>query len=598
VPQGSDRPALPRRPPERFQLFISYSGENRAQIAPFVAQLEEDGFTVFFDHRQGMQPGGLMPQLADTLDASDHVVACLTPSYLRGKWPLYELGYSAHADPNGDRGRIIPVWFDRDGCEPLNYLRHIVHFDLSRHDPYGKAYANLRDAIRERLARPQPTPDRDAVAAAVAEVIAATDDPEVTLFRVRQAGRGLARQLYQDVLDAQPGRRTLEELADDLLRSGSLADEPATALGRLRAFGEQVRADDDVTQEAVEQAVDALGRLYRWMFPDRADPTISEPGASLAPVALDPGVRLPVQERVTRVAAELAWPVGDQEVLVWEGAGGLLRSYLGDEPCWRDDERVDVRRVDTAADGRLAIGGWEGRVRYFVGGPEPAATIEVDGAVGDLRCARGGLVVGSWKHALWRLSDDGSRVWLGPVPGGVHRIAISRHGERFAVVQLTGRVGVYDGNRSVGVVPASAEISDVAYAGTRLVLLTEEAVAGWRLDGSLSAPVPAPGAHRLLPVADRARCLMLSDARDQVLIGIDEDDRHVPELRLRPGETLLSADATGRRLVTRRGDDCVYRRDGAEVARWPGATAAAISGDGGRIAVCAGDRVVTYRDAP
>jgi hypothetical protein len=593
VAYGPDSDYLPTRAQERYQLFISYSGEDRELVAPFVAQLEADGFTIFFDQRKGLQPGGLMPQLADALDASDHVVACLTPAYLRGKWPLFELANAAHADPTGAGGRIVPVWFSPHDAGTLNYLQHLVHFDLSRHDPYGKSYAALRAAIRERLAHPAP----DEVGQVIAE-----DDPEVTLFRIRQAGRGLARHLYYDLLHADPGRRTLEDLADDLLRSGKISGEPAAALGILRAFGERVLADsrtgDELTAATVTRALDALERLRAWTFPGRPGPasvTAAGPPA-IELVALNPAVALPVPEQITPVPADLAWPVGDHDVLVWEATSGVLRCFRGAELRWRDTERIDVRRVDTAVDGRLALGGWEGRVCYFVRGPEPAAVMRLDGAIGDLRCAPSGLVAGSWKQALWRLADDGSRVWLGPVPGGVHRIAISRHGDRFAVAQMTGRVAVYDGNRSVGVMPANAEVGDIAYAGTRLVLLAREAVTGWRLDGSLSAPVDVPGARRLLAVADRSRCLLVRDGEAPALVSIDEEDRHIPEVRLDPAATLASADASGRRLITRRAGGCVYWRDGAEVAHWPAAHWAAVSGDGHRIAVCADGQVGSYRD--
>lgn len=594
MPYGSDSAAAPPRgAQDRYQLFISYAGADRQVVEPFVAQLEADGFVVFFDQRGVMQPGGLMSQLADALDASDHVIACLTPAYLRGKWPMFELASGAYEDPVGDRGRIIPVWFDHDGVETLNYLRHLTHFDLSRHDPYGRSYGQLRDAIRDRLAHPEPPGDREEVAASVAGALDGPDDPEVTLFRVRRAAQRLARRMYQEVLHADPGGRPFESLADDLLRSGRLGEEAAAALGTLRAFGPDPTGDEPGDQ-AVRTSLSAVERLHRYLFPEPAGHAVAA-----GPVRLDPSAPAPARTQVTATAADLAWPLGDEDVVVWDERSGTLRCLRGDDLRWRDTERIDVRRVATSADGRLAIGGWEGRVRYFVAGPGPAAAFDLDGAVGDLRCARAGLIAGSWKHGLVRVGDDGRRVRLAPVQGGVHRIAISRHGDRFAVAQLTGRVVVYDGDRGVAVVPIAEPVADLAYAGTRLVLVTHDAVAGWRLDGRLSEAVPVPGATGLLPVSDRACCLLTVEAADgPALVSVDEEDRHVTELWLRHGERPVSADATGARLVTRRPDGCAYRRDGAEVVLWPGAAAAAVSGDGRRIAVCTGGRVESYRDAP
>ncbi|MCY1139629.1 toll/interleukin-1 receptor domain-containing protein [Actinoplanes sp. Pm04-4] len=585
MPQGSD---------SRYQLFISYSGSNRELIQPFVEQLEADGFVVFYDQDRGVGLGSLPMNLADKLAASDHVVACLTPEYLSGPWPRFELAIAIAQDPAGDDGRVIPVWFNRDGVVPRTYLAHLTQFDLTRHDPYGRSYGLIRDAIRERLAHPPPPPDRDQVAGIVADALDRPDDPQVVLFKIRLAGRQLAQRACRDLLGQDPGGRSLEALADDLLRSGVLPRDPAAALGRLRAFGGQALRDEPGldTDETVERALAALRELRDWMFPRPA----AAPEQALAPVEHEAASALRLV-RVSPVAADMAWPLGD-DVLVWDERGGRLRCLRGGEVRWQDTDRIRVRRFATGTRDRVAVGGWEGLVRYFAGDPEPLAALSMDGTVGDLRCTADGLIAGSWRHALWRIDDHGRRTRLGPVQGGVHRVAIFRDGRRFAVAELTGRVTVYHDDHPVHPVPIGGPVADLAYAGPRLVLLTDEAVAGWRVDGVLSAPVPMPGASSLLPVGDRPHCMAVvtGPGPRAELRSVDEYDRHVPELLLRPGETVLGADTTASRLLTRGPAGVVYRRDGAEVASWPDATGAGIAADGRRLAVCRPGRVELLED--
>ncbi len=589
---------MPHGPDGRYQLFVSYAGSDRDLIKPFVEQLVADGFVVYFDRDRGVGPGALIMQLADELAASDHVVACLTPAYLSGQWPRFELLNVLTQNPAGDDGRIIPVWFDRAEAPP-NYLAHLTQYDLSRHDPFGRSYGQLRDAIRDRLAHPAPPPDHEQVAGILADALERPDDPRVALFKIRLAGQQLAQHAFRDLLEQDPAGRSLESLADELLRSGELPRDPAAALGRLRAFGVQAVGHEsglgsESAQESVGRARTALAELRDWMFPEQVEPPKPDrrPGddSTLRTV------------RVSSVAADAAWPLGD-DLVVWDERDGRLRCLRGNEVLWQDDERMIVRRVATGPGGRLAIGGWAGQVRYFVAGPAPVAAFQLDGTVGDLRCTPEGLLAGSWRHALWRVGDTGVRTSLGPVQGGVHRIAVARNGGRFAVAELTGRVFVYNGDHPVHPVPIAGPVADLAYAGPRLVLLTGEAVAGWRVHGELSAPVEVPGATTLLSVSDRPCCLTVvrrpaGEGTEAVteLRSVDEHDAHVPELTLRPGETLLSADATGRRLLTRRVDGVIYRRDGAELLCRPEATGGTITADGRRLAIHGPGRVELIED--
>jgi hypothetical protein len=585
VPHGSSR---------RYDVFVSYASVDRELVEGFVRQLEADDFQVYFDRNDVIELRPLPLQLAEALDASAHVLLCLTPAYMRGPWASFEAQNAFAADPAGLQGRIVPVWLAHADAELPAYLRQLPYFDLSR-DPFG-AYRRLKGALDRALTDPPALPGAGEIRRWHDEALASLHDPGLALLLVRRAAKGLVSLIYRDSFGGADATGTLDALAEALLRSGRLPEAAAGDLATLQLFvrdalREEVEGTAAATPEKVAPAMAALGRLGEWKFGERPSPGPEPPSSDLSRVA------------VSRVDARAAWPLAEDEIVAWDRAG-RLRIMRGDQVRWQDRERLDLRRVTTAADGRLAVGGWCGAVRSFAGRSGPVAEFRLDGTVGDLRFVRDALIAGSWKRELWRIGDDGERRELVPVQGGVHRIAVPERGDRFALAELSGRIDFYlaTGDLHGHPQPATGSLADIAYAGRRLVLLTDEAVAGLRVDGARSEPVPLPGAFALWPSGDHGHCLLLirsgPPGRQAAtrLLQIDEVDRHLPFLTLPAGDRLLSADATGFRLVTRRAEGCAYWRDRTQVMFWPAATAAAISGDGRRLAVCRERQVELYED--
>lgn len=304
------------------------------------------------------------------------------------------------------------------------------------------------------------------------------------------------------------------------------------------------------------------------------------------------------------VVSRLAWPLGDDRVLVWENGSATLAIMRGAELVWRDSGPVAVRRVVTDGTGRrLAVGGWTGAVRHLVDG-QPVASTTIDGAVGDLRFHRDDLVVGGWKRALVRVAADGSVRTLVPVHRGVHRIAVSERGDRFTVADQSGGLTSYGGDRPVETLPTIGPIADIAYAGSKLIVLADEALYGVRLDGTRTRSVVTPGAFALGRAVGPGQCLLLVATGDGDPAGptvqawhIDEEERRRVAFTLEPGETVLSVCVAGDRLtVSRPGGGCAYRRYGEVVHTWPDAVGAHVSDDGRRIAVSRTGRVELYED--
>jgi nucleoside phosphorylase len=305
---------------------------------------------------------------------------------------------------------------------------------------------------------------------------------------------------------------------------------------------------------------------------------------------------------VCPIAARRAWPLGEDTVLVWELGTETLAVVRGTDLLWRDDGPLPVRKAVAGPGGRLAVAGWNGVVRCFTGGTLTARAT-LDGAIGDLRYAGSDLLVGAWNRALVRICDDGVARDLLAVDRGVHRIAVSDRGDRFAVADQSGGLMIYSDDRRVDTLPALGPVADIAYAGSRLVVLGDEAVAAVRLDGTRTAAVASPGAFALQSVSESGWCLLLivtegGPAGPVVQAWrIDEAERRRASFVLAAGETPLSMCATGRRLtVVRAGGGCAYRRDGVDLVTWSDAVSAQVSTDGQHIAVCRPGRVELFED--
>lgn len=275
--------------------------------------------------------------------------------------------------------------------------------------------------------------------------------------------------------------------------------------------------------------------------------------------------------------ARNAWPLGGSRMLVWEMGSDTLAVLDGEDLVWRDSRPVPVRRTVVGTGGRVGVGGWDGAVRYFAG--DAVAAQQLDGTVGDLTFVGEDLVAGSWKRELIRLTRANRRTELLAVERGVHRIAAN--GDRFAVSGLSGGLALYSDTRRIADHPELDFVGDIAFAGSRLVVLTHDnELASMRLDGTFTARETKPGARRLLSSHVRGTCLLLTDEQAWL---IDDANRHLLHAFLPARHTLISAAPNSFTLSTT--DGCAYWQDGARRHVWPDALSAVLSWDGRQVAV-------------
>ncbi|ANZ41011.1 hypothetical protein BBK82_38565 [Lentzea guizhouensis] len=161
----------------------------------------------------------------------------------------------------------------------------------------------------------------------------------------------------------------------------------------------------------------------------------------------------------------------------------------------------------------------------------------------------------------------------------MHRIAAT--GDRFAVSGLAGGLARYADTRRTADHPELDFVGDIAFAGSRLVVLTHDnELTSMRLDDTFTARETKPGARRLLPSPVPGTCLLLTD--EQVWL-VDDANRHLLHATMPAGYALLSAAPGGFTASTP--DGCGYWHDGARQHLWPDALCAVLAQDGHRLAV-------------
>jgi adenylate cyclase len=145
-------------------IFVSYSRQDRAQVAPLVAALEAEGWSIWWDPE--IAPGEEFDELISReLDAARSLIVVWTAASVDSRWVRGEARDAA------DRGVLVPVRLDNSRL-PIDFRAvHTTDLDGWRGDPQSPAFQGLRKALESKLGAP-----RKAVAAAAPE-----KTPEVSI---------------------------------------------------------------------------------------------------------------------------------------------------------------------------------------------------------------------------------------------------------------------------------------------------------------------------------------------------------------------------------------------------------------------------------
>ena len=146
-------------------IFISYSRQDKARVAPLVAALESEGWSVWWDPEiaPGEEFDGLISR---ELDAARSLIVVWTPLSVDSRWVRGEARDAA------DRGVLVPVRFDNARL-PIDFRAvHTTDLDGWGDDRASAAFRSLQKALETKLG-----PPRKAAPATVAQ----EKKPEVSI---------------------------------------------------------------------------------------------------------------------------------------------------------------------------------------------------------------------------------------------------------------------------------------------------------------------------------------------------------------------------------------------------------------------------------
>ena len=125
-------------------IFVSYSRQDRPRVAPLVAALEAQGWSVWWD--PDITPGEEFDALISReLDEARSLIVVWTPQSVESRWVRGEARDAA------DRGVLVPVRFDNAKL-PIDFRAvHATDMDGWNEDRQAPAFLSLCKALEAKL---------------------------------------------------------------------------------------------------------------------------------------------------------------------------------------------------------------------------------------------------------------------------------------------------------------------------------------------------------------------------------------------------------------------------------------------------------------
>jgi adenylate cyclase len=205
-------------------VFVSYARVDYARVAPLVAALQAEGWSVWWDPE--ISPGEEFDALiADALENARSVLVVWTPDSVGSRWVRGE------ARDASDRGVLVPVRFD-EAKLPIDFRAvHTIDLDDWDEDPGSESFQRIRRVLASKLgappdsggARPAARPPRARAAPAgsalkrqagllfvamlalgIGAMLAKTYGPQPADILARMPGDGAAKPAVETTVSADP----------------------------------------------------------------------------------------------------------------------------------------------------------------------------------------------------------------------------------------------------------------------------------------------------------------------------------------------------------------------------------------------------------
>src|SRR5439155_15567686 len=126
-------------------VFVSYARADKAKVAPLVAAIEAQGWTVWWDPE--IAPGQEFDRtISAALDAARAVLVVWTPTSVDSRWVRGEAREAA------DRGCLVPVRFEGARLPIDARAIHTTDIDAWGEDPASPPFQEMARALGATLA--------------------------------------------------------------------------------------------------------------------------------------------------------------------------------------------------------------------------------------------------------------------------------------------------------------------------------------------------------------------------------------------------------------------------------------------------------------
>ena len=110
-----------------YDVFLSYSSEDKETVHGLAERLREDGLRVWLD-AWVIQPGdpiGL--KIQHGVEKSRTLIMCMSPAYFASEWGKLEHHSMLFRDPTNEERRFIPLLIK--DCTPPDIIAQFAHID-------------------------------------------------------------------------------------------------------------------------------------------------------------------------------------------------------------------------------------------------------------------------------------------------------------------------------------------------------------------------------------------------------------------------------------------------------------------------------------
>lgn len=233
-------------------IFVSYSRQDRLRVAPLVAALEAEGWSIWWDPE--ISPGEEFDSLISReLEGARSLIVVWTPQSVDSRWVRGEARDAA------DRGLLVPVRFDQAKL-PIDFRAlHATDLDEWSEDRQGPAFRSLCKALESKLGAPKPpavVPEKsNRVSICVLPFANMSGDPEQEYF-----SDGITEDIITDLGKVSALSIVSRNLAFSFKgATGGVADigrqtrASHVLAGSVRKAGDRVR----ITAQLIDAAKDA-----------------------------------------------------------------------------------------------------------------------------------------------------------------------------------------------------------------------------------------------------------------------------------------------------------------------------------------------------